>query len=298
MTRRRCDLERGGQARAHPARPPGDGGGTGAGPASRMRVRPFAPVASRAEARSPAVPSVVMEVASLGLQTDLALLERSGSTIEDCGDHLVVRTPDNPLHWWGNFLLLPRPPPPPPSRPGTGSTGSLPRSRTPPHRRHRRGRHRRPGGGPPRHAPTPGCTSRPADGDDRDRSVHEPPHLQPGRRPPARLLSPTTTGPSWSTSRLACKDDLEPVAYREFCERKADSNRRLVEAGHGLPGPARSRTGGSRTSMGLLRAGEDLGAVPVGRDPPGRARPGDWPGRWCTTSAATAWTSSRPSTPW
>lgn len=47
-----------------------------------------------------------MHVTSLGLRTDLALLERSGSTIEDCGDHLVVRTPSNPTFYWGNFLVL------------------------------------------------------------------------------------------------------------------------------------------------------------------------------------------------
>ena len=47
-----------------------------------------------------------MNVHSLGFRTDLALLERAGSTIEDCGDHLVVRSPSNPTFYWGNFLLL------------------------------------------------------------------------------------------------------------------------------------------------------------------------------------------------
>ena len=47
-----------------------------------------------------------MEIASLGNRTDLAMLERSGSEITDRGTHLVVRTPDNPMFWWGNFLLL------------------------------------------------------------------------------------------------------------------------------------------------------------------------------------------------
>lgn len=49
-----------------------------------------------------------MHVASPGLATDLALLELQGSTIRDRGDHLVVRTPENPTYWWGNFLLLRR----------------------------------------------------------------------------------------------------------------------------------------------------------------------------------------------
>lgn len=52
-----------------------------------------------------------MDVVSLGLRTDLALLERAGSTLEDCGDHLVVRTPSNPTFYWGNFLVLDHVPP-------------------------------------------------------------------------------------------------------------------------------------------------------------------------------------------
>src|SRR6478609_6608617 len=47
-----------------------------------------------------------MDVTSLGFRTDLALLERSGSTIVDHGDHLVVTSPANPGFYWGNFLLL------------------------------------------------------------------------------------------------------------------------------------------------------------------------------------------------
>jgi ribosomal protein S18 acetylase RimI-like enzyme len=51
-----------------------------------------------------------MDIQGLGWRTDIALLEVSGSTVEDRGDHLVVRTPDNPTFWWGNFLLLAGPP--------------------------------------------------------------------------------------------------------------------------------------------------------------------------------------------
>ncbi len=45
-------------------------------------------------------------VRSLGYRTDLSLLLRTGSTLTDRGDHLVVRTDDNPTFWWGNYLLL------------------------------------------------------------------------------------------------------------------------------------------------------------------------------------------------
>jgi GNAT superfamily N-acetyltransferase len=51
-----------------------------------------------------------MDVQSLVFRTELALLQRSGSVVEDRGDHLVVRTPTNPDYYWGNFLLLAVPP--------------------------------------------------------------------------------------------------------------------------------------------------------------------------------------------
>ncbi|HEY4568196.1 MAG TPA: GNAT family N-acetyltransferase [Kribbella sp.] len=46
-----------------------------------------------------------MEITSLGYRTDLLLLELSGSVFHDAGEYVVVRTPDNPGFWWGNFLL-------------------------------------------------------------------------------------------------------------------------------------------------------------------------------------------------
>jgi len=51
-----------------------------------------------------------VNLASLGYRTDLALLRLGGTSVEDRGDHLVVRSPHNPTHWWGNFLLLDRVP--------------------------------------------------------------------------------------------------------------------------------------------------------------------------------------------
>src|SRR5438094_1013214 len=47
-----------------------------------------------------------MQVTSLGFQTDLALRALEGAEITDRGDFMVVRSPDNPTFWWGNFLLL------------------------------------------------------------------------------------------------------------------------------------------------------------------------------------------------
>jgi GNAT superfamily N-acetyltransferase len=47
-----------------------------------------------------------MDVISLGFRTHVVICRLSGSLVFDRGDHLVVRTPENPSYWWGNFLLL------------------------------------------------------------------------------------------------------------------------------------------------------------------------------------------------
>ena len=47
-----------------------------------------------------------MRVTSLGFRTDVALRVLEGAEVADRGDYLVVRSPDNPDYWWGNFLLL------------------------------------------------------------------------------------------------------------------------------------------------------------------------------------------------
>jgi GNAT superfamily N-acetyltransferase len=41
-----------------------------------------------------------------GWATDLAILELSGATLEDRGDHILIRTPDNPDFFWGNCLFV------------------------------------------------------------------------------------------------------------------------------------------------------------------------------------------------
>ena len=41
-----------------------------------------------------------------GGATDLAILEHSGSIIEDRGDHLLVRSPSSPDFHWGNCLFV------------------------------------------------------------------------------------------------------------------------------------------------------------------------------------------------
>ena len=41
-----------------------------------------------------------------GWAIDLAVLRQSGSLIEDHGDHVVVRTPQNPAFYWGNCIFV------------------------------------------------------------------------------------------------------------------------------------------------------------------------------------------------
>jgi len=41
-----------------------------------------------------------------GWATDFAILEHSGSLVDDRGDHLLVRTPDNPDFHWGHCLFV------------------------------------------------------------------------------------------------------------------------------------------------------------------------------------------------
>jgi GNAT superfamily N-acetyltransferase len=56
-------------------------------------------------------------ITNLGFRTDLTLRVLEGAQVTDRGDHLVIRSPDNPTFYWGNFLLLGAPP-----APGTAAT--------------------------------------------------------------------------------------------------------------------------------------------------------------------------------
>ena len=42
----------------------------------------------------------------LGWATDIAVLQHMGSTIDNRGDHIVVRTPEVPLYHWGNCIFV------------------------------------------------------------------------------------------------------------------------------------------------------------------------------------------------
>ena len=53
-----------------------------------------------------------MDVTSLGYRTDLAVRRTEGGQTADRGDHVVIRSPENPDYRWGNFVLLASPPRP------------------------------------------------------------------------------------------------------------------------------------------------------------------------------------------
>ena len=192
-----------------------------------------------------------MDVVSLGFRTDLALLERAGSTIEDCGDHLIVRSPANPTFYWGNFLLLDHVPAADRVEMWLDRfVEALPAAR-----------HRSLGFDAP-HASAADLAAFTDHGLEIDvatvmtaTSVHLP--AQPNGDATYRTLS---SDDDWSQSvglTLACNDEYEAVGHRTFVERRVASNRGVVEAGHGAWFGA-FLDGALVSQMGLVTAGPGL----------------------------------------
>lgn len=166
-----------------------------------------------------------MDVRSLGLRTDLALRRLAGSQVEDRGDHLVVRTPDNPTFWWGNGLVLPEAP---------TSTAAA--------RRWVETFERELPGAAHRTYSVDGVDGTVADLEPfvglgftaeasvvmTARSVHAPP--RPDRSATYRPLS---TDDDWRQQVQLSMAGEEAGYDLEFCTRRAAADRRLVEGGHG-----------------------------------------------------------------
>ena len=192
-----------------------------------------------------------MNVRSLGFRTDLALLERAGSAIEDCGDHLVVRSPSNPTFYWGNFLLLDHVP----AADRVDAwldrfEAALPAAR-----------HRSFGFDAP-HASAADLAAFADRGLEVDTStVMTATSVHPPAHPNDAATSRTLEGDAdWTGSvelTLACNDEYEPVSHRTFVERRAASNRAVVEAGHGAWFGA-FLEGTLVSQMGLVMAGPSL----------------------------------------
>ncbi|MGN6577678.1 MAG: GNAT family N-acetyltransferase [Nocardioides sp.] len=193
-----------------------------------------------------------MQITSLGFRTDLALLEQGGSTVDDRGDHLVVRSPHNPTFWWGNFLLLDAPPPPEQTDrwlqvfarefpdaehiaigiDGTSLTA----------------------------ADASGFVDRGLSAETSSvmtaSSVHEPP--RPNRDATYRQLSSDDDWAQLVELRMAAMDDSHDVeGYRRFSEAKVATIRAMTEQGHGGWFGA-FEDGVLQSGMGLFRASEGL----------------------------------------
>ena len=166
-----------------------------------------------------------MHLRSLGLRTDLALRVHAGSSVEDRGDHLVVRTPGNPTFWWGNYLVLPQAPPDARSAEGWLATFE----RELPGAEHRTfavdGVAGEPGDLEPFVAL--GCTAE-ASVVMTARTVHEPP--RPNR---VATYRPLTTDEDW-TQQVELSMVGEDVGHDlAYCTRKAQADRVLVDGGSG-----------------------------------------------------------------
>jgi ribosomal protein S18 acetylase RimI-like enzyme len=209
-----------------------------------------------------------VELDSLGYRTDLALLQLGGTEIEDRGDHLVVRSPHNPLHWWGNFLLLHRVP-----TPATSESWLDCFAMTFPGAEHvaigfdgtdgrvddlawfsRRGFN------------AEAATVMTAT------EVDAPTHPNTDA-----VYRPFRSDADWAQNvelRIRCEDRaLEPVGYRRFVVVKAQTNRRLAEAGHGNWFGAFIK-GQLVAQMGLLSAGPGLARFQSVETDPGYRRMG------------------------
>ncbi len=167
-----------------------------------------------------------MNVSSLGFRTDLALLERAGSTVDDCGDHLVVRSPANPGFYWGNFFLLDH-------VPGEDRVEEwLDRFAAAfPQARHRsfgfdvQGTADDLSGFKAQGLVVEASAVLTA------RAVHRPAHPND-----VAIYRAFRSDEDWLQSielRIACDNLDQSVSHREFVTRRASSNRALVAAGHG-----------------------------------------------------------------
>lgn len=191
-----------------------------------------------------------MEIRSLAFRTDLAMLEHSGSEVEDHGTHLVVRTPDNPAYWWGNFLLLASAP-----RDASDAERWLATFEAElPQARHRSfgvdGRD----GGVEDLAPFAGLgMSTEWSSVMTATSVHEPP--RPNADAAYRRLA---TDEDWAQQVELDRAGEEPGTHSlEFVTARAAAERRLVEAGYGAWWGA-FEDGRLSASMGLFTASPGL----------------------------------------
>lgn len=194
-----------------------------------------------------------MDVRSLGFRTDLGLLRFGGTEVQDHGDHLVVRSPHNPTHWWGNFLLLHQAPTvessaawldrfaavfPDAAHVAIGMDGA---------------------NGDVSDLAWFAARGFTAEGQTVMTATTPPEPAQPSTGARCRQLR---SDEDWSQSielRMRCRDDSQedPGSYRRFATAKAWTNRELVATGHGAWFGA-FLDGRLVSQMGLLAAAPGL----------------------------------------
>lgn len=192
-----------------------------------------------------------MDVTSLGYRTDLALLQMGGSVIDDRGDHLMIRSPHNPTHWWGNFVLVSGVPP---ARDQDRWLDVF-------HAEFPAARHQALGfdavtgrvddlrGFAERGLRVEASTVM------RATSVHAP--ARANAEATYRTLG---SDDDWAQSvdlRMACNDDEDPATYQDFATRHTATHRATVDGGHGEWWGA-FVDGRLVTQMGLLAASPGL----------------------------------------
>jgi RimJ/RimL family protein N-acetyltransferase len=207
-----------------------------------------------------------VDVQSIAYRTDLALLSRGGSVVEDRGDHLVVRTPHNPSFHWGNFVLLDRPP----AGSEVARVLGLVDAAFP------EGGYRAvgvDGTGDLTHATAPLCA---AGLEAEVAAVMTATGTQPPPRPNEQATYRPLAGDDDWGQRVALamrvEEDRPPEEYLPFARARAATDRALTEAGHGAWWGA-FVDGRLVGSLGLFRAGEGLARFQtVETDPDFRGR--------------------------
>lgn len=193
---------------------------------------------------------------SLAYFTDLALRRHEGSKVTASSGCTVIRSPQNPTFWWGNFLLMPAPPMP----------GDLERWEALFMQHHPGAAHRTFG------VDMPGREA----GDtapflDAGYQVYRDTVLTAQRtRTPHRLntdatFRPLATDADWISAhalRMAVNaadpDGHAEEGYREFSTLKLASYRRAQAAGHGAMLGAFDEAGTMLCGLGIFDAGEGV----------------------------------------
>jgi ribosomal protein S18 acetylase RimI-like enzyme len=183
-----------------------------------------------------------MDIQSLGFRTDLAVARLGSTQVEDRGDHVVVRTPDNPSFWWGNFLLVPSP-------------GDMDRWQ-------RRFKAEFPGAS---HLAigVDGTDGRPGDIGDLEADISIVLTASTLTRPAAdqpvevRRVDSDDEWAQVEAVRASIDDQPDTAANREFAGRQASAARALCAAGHGAWFGA-VVDGVIRSTLGIVAAGDGL----------------------------------------